>query len=68
MEDVWTTAREIETQLQQRRSLRGFRRIEPFLHGIEQYAGVIEVLCQGTPYLPYIWASDIIKRESLADS
>lgn len=56
MEDVWETAREIEHRLQQRRSLRGFVRIRPFLTGIEQYSGVVEVLCQSTPYLSFIWA------------
>lgn len=57
MEDVWTAAKDIEHQLELRRSLRGFRRIQPFLDGIEQYSKVVEVLCNGTPYLPYIWAS-----------
>ena len=56
MEDVRKTALEIEDQLQQRRTLRGFVRIRPFLTGIEQYSGVVEVLCQGTPYLPFLWA------------
>lgn len=56
MEDVWTTARDIERHLESRRSLRGFHRIQPFLAGIEQYSKVVEVFCQGTPYLPYIWA------------
>ncbi len=57
MEDVWIATRDVERQLQLRRSLRGFHRIQPFLAGIEKYSGVIEVLCQGTPYLPYIWVS-----------
>lgn len=60
MEDVWKAARQIERQLQHEGSLRGFHRIEPFLAGIEKYAGVIEVLCQGTPYLPYIWVGLIM--------
>ena len=57
MEDVWTTTREIQSYLESRRSLRGFRRIQPFLTGLEQYSKVVEVVCNGTPYLPYIWAS-----------
>ncbi len=57
MEDVWTTARDIERHLESRRSLRGFRRIQPFLAGIEQYSKVVEVICNGTPYMPYIWVS-----------
>ena len=48
MNDVWNAAEQIERQLEQRRSLRGFRRIQPFLAGIEQYSKVIEVLCNGT--------------------
>ena len=57
MEDVRIAARDIERQLELRRSLRGFRRIEPFLAGIEQYSKIVEVVCNGTPYLPYIWVS-----------
>ena len=55
MRDVWTTAKEIEKNLESRNSLRAFRRIQPFLAGIEQYSRIIEVLCNGTPYLPFIW-------------
>ena len=57
MDDVWTAAKEIERQLELRRSLRGLRRIQPFLAGIEQYSKVVEVVCNGTPYLPYLWVS-----------
>ena len=55
MEDVWATAKDIERQLEERRSLRGFRRIQPFLEAVEQYSKVIEVSCNQTPYLPFIW-------------
>lgn len=57
MQDVWKAARDIEHQLEARRSLRGFRRLKTFLTGIEQYSKVIETLCNQTPYLPYIWVS-----------
>ena len=56
MQDVWDSAKQIERQLGQRRSLIGFQRIRPFLEGIEQYSKVIGVLCNQTPYLPFIWA------------
>lgn len=55
MKDVRDTAVQIERHLEERRSLRGFRRMEPFLAGLEQYSKVVEVLCNGTPYLPWIW-------------
>ena len=57
MQDVWKAARDIEHQLEARRSLRGFRRLQIFLTGIEQYSKVIETLCNQTPYLPYVWVS-----------
>lgn len=55
MEDVWAAAKDIERQLESRRSLRAFHRIQPFLSGLEQYSKVIEVLCNQTPYLAFIW-------------
>ena len=58
MKDVWAAVRDVENHLQSRRCLRGFHRIRPFLAGLEQYSGVVEVLCQGTPYLPFIWVGE----------
>ena len=56
-EDVWATARQIERDLERRRSLRNFRRLQPFLAGLDQYSEAIAVFCNGTPVLPYIWVS-----------
>lgn len=32
------------------------RRLEPLFKGLENYAKVVDVLCNGTPYLAWIWA------------
>ncbi|KAI9727860.1 MAG: hypothetical protein M1834_007906 [Cirrosporium novae-zelandiae] len=56
LNDVWEAARAIERQLAERQSLRNMRRIEPLLASLEQYPKVIEVVCNGTPYMPWIWA------------
>ncbi|KAF1952459.1 hypothetical protein CC80DRAFT_479208 [Byssothecium circinans] len=56
LQDVRQAAKEVEQQLAARQCLRNMRRIEPFLNGLEAYSKVIEVLCNGTPYLPWIWA------------
>lgn len=53
--DVWQAVREIDNAQRQRQSAQNMRRIEPFLRGLEKYSKVIEVICNGTPYLPYIW-------------
>ena len=57
LKDVRQAALDIEKWQRPRRSLRNMARIEPLLAGIQQYAGPLETLCQGTPYLPFIWVS-----------
>jgi hypothetical protein len=57
LQDVRQAAIEIQRWQGERGSLRNMRRIEPFLHGIEKYSKSIEVLCNGTPYLPWVWVS-----------
>jgi hypothetical protein len=55
LKDVWTAVREIDSKQRKRLSAQNLRRIEPLLRGIEKYAKVIEVLCNGTPFMPYVW-------------
>jgi hypothetical protein len=57
LKDVWAAVREIDNAQRQRQSAQNLRRIEPLLKGIEKYAKVIEVLCNGTLFLPYAWVS-----------
>ncbi|KAI9674908.1 MAG: hypothetical protein M1822_009011 [Bathelium mastoideum] len=57
LQDVRNAALLVEKQLAARRSLRNMRRLQPFMHSLEHYSRSIEVLCNGTPYLPWIWAS-----------
>jgi hypothetical protein len=56
LQDVREEAGDIERQLRARRTLRNMARLEPFLRGMEHYSKVVEVLCNGTPYLSWIWA------------
>ena len=55
LKDVHNAAVEIERWQRDRKSLRSMRRVEPLLKAIGQYSGPLETLCQGTPYLPWIW-------------
>ncbi|KAF2129964.1 hypothetical protein P153DRAFT_356631 [Dothidotthia symphoricarpi CBS 119687] len=55
LRDVRKAAREIEQLLAARQCLRNMQRLEPLLNGLEAYAAVVEVLCNGTPYLAWIW-------------
>jgi hypothetical protein len=56
LKDVRDEALKIERQLRRRRTQKNMARLEPFLRGLEHYSKVIEVLCNGTPYLSWIWA------------
>jgi len=56
LKDVRDEAIQIERQLRARRTQRNMARLEPFLKGVEHYSKVVEVLCNGTPYLSWIWA------------
>ncbi|KAH7355162.1 hypothetical protein BKA65DRAFT_581895 [Rhexocercosporidium sp. MPI-PUGE-AT-0058] len=55
LKEVWTVLQDIQTSQRERRSAQNLRRIEPLLRGLEKYAKVVEVLCNGTPYLSFIW-------------
>jgi hypothetical protein len=55
LQGVRDAAKEIERQLAARQCLRNMKRIQPLLDGLERYSKVVEVLCNGTPYLPWIW-------------
>lgn len=56
IEDVWKAAEGIQEAQRKSKSLRAMRRIEPFLNALQGYSGVIEVVCNGTPYVPWVWA------------
>ncbi|KAL7824116.1 hypothetical protein V8C26DRAFT_15033 [Trichoderma gracile] len=56
LDDVRQAALQIETRLAASGSLRNMRRLAPLFSGLGHYSQAIEVLCNGTPYLPWIWA------------
>jgi len=56
LQNVRQAALEVENVLAARRSLRNTKRLSPLFKGLEHYSQTIEVLCNGTPYLPWLWA------------
>lgn len=55
LQDVREAAKIISRDQAQRRCLQNLRRLEPFFEALGKFAGAIETLCQGTPYLCYVW-------------
>ncbi|KAK3497861.1 uncharacterized protein B0T23DRAFT_394061 [Neurospora hispaniola] len=69
LQNVQDAALEIESILAARQSLRNMRRLSPLFEGLKCYAETIEVLCNGTPYLPWIWAPiKLILKASIVSS
>ncbi|KAM0420431.1 hypothetical protein ACHAPT_011852 [Fusarium lateritium] len=56
LENVQKAALDLENQLAARQSLRNMRRLMPLFRGLEHYSKVVDTLCSGTPFLPWIWA------------
>ncbi|KAH7343012.1 hypothetical protein BKA65DRAFT_587311 [Rhexocercosporidium sp. MPI-PUGE-AT-0058] len=56
LKDVWDAANEIQRIQRQRSSLRNMGRLKPFLQGLEKYSKCLDTLCNGTPFLPWVWA------------
>ncbi|KAG8158067.1 hypothetical protein KVR01_011828 [Diaporthe batatas] len=56
LERVRQEAINIENQLGSRGWLRNMRRLEPLFTGLEHYSKVVDIICNGTPYLPWVWA------------
>ena len=56
LQQVRNAALTIETRLADRGSLRNMKRLMPLFSGLENYADVMGLLCNGTPYLSWLWA------------
>lgn len=56
LQRVRQEALDIENQLGSRGWLRNMRRLKPLFTAMEHYSDVVGTLCNGTPFLPWIWA------------
>lgn len=56
LQGVREAATDIERQLAARQKFCNIARLSPLLDGLHHYSKVIDVLCNGTAYLPWIWA------------
>ncbi|KAF4984798.1 hypothetical protein FZEAL_89 [Fusarium zealandicum] len=56
LDNVRQAAIQVQDELKARGEFRNIRRLTPLFDGLQYYSKSIEVLCNGTPYLPWIWA------------
>ncbi|KAH7324015.1 ankyrin repeat-containing domain protein [Rhexocercosporidium sp. MPI-PUGE-AT-0058] len=56
LDDLKASIKRIQTEQAARKGLRNLNKIKPFLNGVKQYAGVLEVFVQAKPeILAFIW-------------
>ncbi|KAK7723014.1 Transcription initiation factor TFIID subunit 12 [Diaporthe eres] len=55
LNDVHATIAQTETQLASRQGLRNFDRLSPYINAAERYGKVLEVFCNSSPMVSYIW-------------
>lgn len=60
IQDVRKSCETIENELGSRGLLRNMGRLQPLLKGLECYGKAVQTLCQGTPFLPWIWAPIVL--------
>jgi hypothetical protein len=56
LEDARQGVLETEAQMAARGCLRNTRRLMPLFEGLHHYSKAVEVLCNGVPFMPLIWA------------
>ena len=56
LKQVENAALDIEDKLASRQSLRNMRRLGPLFKGLGHYSRAVDILCNGTPFLPWVWA------------
>ncbi len=65
LDEVRHAVIQIQTQLAARSSLRNLGRLSPYLDAIERYSKAIDPLCNGVPFLPYVWVRHPIHDSTL---
>ncbi|KAI1180456.1 hypothetical protein F4777DRAFT_530453 [Nemania sp. FL0916] len=67
LNDVKAAIQQIERELAARQSLTNLQRIQPFIDAIDRYSKAVDVLANGTPFLPWIWAPLKIILQGVCD-
>jgi hypothetical protein len=56
-QDVQFAIVDIERQLTARQGLRNLNRLSPYLKAVEGYGSVVEVFCNSSTFVPFVWVS-----------
>lgn len=63
-QDVQNAVINIERQFAARQCLRNLDRLSPYLKAVEGYGSVVEIFCNSSTFVPYVWASNFLIPQS----
>ncbi|KAK4164640.1 hypothetical protein QBC43DRAFT_45733 [Cladorrhinum sp. PSN259] len=67
LEDVRQGVFDIQRELRAKQCLRNLDRLSPYLDAADRYSKAVGHLCNGVPFLPYIWAPLMVILRSVRD-
>lgn len=59
-QDVQHAVVDVERQLAARQCLRNLDRLSPYLKAVEGYGSVVEIFCNSSTFVPYVWVSNLL--------
>jgi hypothetical protein len=57
LEDLEQTMADIQAEQHGKRRLQNLNRLKPFLEGLNQYGNVVDIFCNSSQLLPFVWVS-----------
>ncbi|KAK3989022.1 hypothetical protein QBC44DRAFT_359506 [Cladorrhinum sp. PSN332] len=67
LEDVRQGVLDIQRELRAKQSLRNLDRLTPYLDAAHRYSTAVGHLCNGVPFMPYIWSPLMVILRSVRD-
>jgi hypothetical protein len=55
--DLEKSIADLQAEQHRKRRLQNLNRLNPFLEGLKQYGEVVDVFCNSSQFLPFIWVS-----------
>jgi hypothetical protein len=61
LEDLKKCLASLQEKQQSQRRVQNLNRLAPFLEGMDQFGKVVEMFCNSSEFVPFVWVSDYNK-------
>jgi len=59
LEDLEQCLATIQAKQQSQRRVQNLNRLRPFLEAMDQFGKVVEIFCNSSEFVPFVWVSDL---------